>query len=395
MPCLPRRSPAVAATRISRFRNRRRHTHFPPGYPAALAVVWSITGRSLAAAHLFSCACTLAATVAAWWWFRGMYPPRAALFLGLALAVNWAWARNGGAILSEPLFLLLGQLALLAIVHVEGRGGIVPGIMLGALLAACVLTRHVGIAIAGGAAIELLLRRHRPTAFAAALTFGLLLLPWVAWLALAGAPNSGKPACLRRSWESCRRITTLAIFYLQRMPDQLTGPIVEIGTVFQHRPWIQGGRQYLGDARDRRSGCWVVADAADSPSPDRRAHRVRDPDDPDGVALHRGRPVPHPDWCPCLLAGAVEGLTAIIARCNLRRPRELGGRRRPCDLAPVRDLRHRVRPRLPPSGGRIVTLMPPAPWIAREARIARADPGSPPRRSVLAHRPPVIFAVVQ
>ena len=33
-----------------------RHTHFPPGYPLALAVLWSISGRSLPVAHLFSCA---------------------------------------------------------------------------------------------------------------------------------------------------------------------------------------------------------------------------------------------------------------------------------------------------------------------------------------------------
>ena len=67
------------------FRNRP-GTHFPPGYPAALAMLWSITGRSLAAAHLFSCACTVVATLTAWLWFRCFYPPRVAFMLGLALA---------------------------------------------------------------------------------------------------------------------------------------------------------------------------------------------------------------------------------------------------------------------------------------------------------------------
>src|SRR5437660_572393 len=34
-----------------------RHAHFPPGYPAALAFLWWSTGRSVAAAHLFSAGC--------------------------------------------------------------------------------------------------------------------------------------------------------------------------------------------------------------------------------------------------------------------------------------------------------------------------------------------------
>ena len=47
-----------------------RHAHFPPGYPLALAAVWGITGVSAEAAHAFSSACTLAAMLLAWVWFR-------------------------------------------------------------------------------------------------------------------------------------------------------------------------------------------------------------------------------------------------------------------------------------------------------------------------------------
>ena len=130
------------------------------GYPAALAMLWKITGQSLAAAHLFSCACTVAATLAAWLWFRRLYSPRVAFILSLALALNWSWGRAGGAILSEPLFLLLGQLALLAAVRAGRCGGVAAGVVLGALLAACVLTRHVGISLAGALGIDLVLRRR-------------------------------------------------------------------------------------------------------------------------------------------------------------------------------------------------------------------------------------------
>src|SRR4051812_7365761 len=40
-----------------------RHTHFPPGYPLALAATWRIAGRSVAAAHVVSVACTVAAVL--------------------------------------------------------------------------------------------------------------------------------------------------------------------------------------------------------------------------------------------------------------------------------------------------------------------------------------------
>src|SRR5690349_10158672 len=57
-----------------------RHAHFPPGYPFALAALWRLTGPSATAAHVFSCVCTIAATVLAWLWFRRLYSPRVALW---------------------------------------------------------------------------------------------------------------------------------------------------------------------------------------------------------------------------------------------------------------------------------------------------------------------------
>src|SRR5262249_6310361 len=90
------------------------HAHYPPRYPMVLALLWSVTGPSAPAAHVLSWACSVAATLLAFLWFRRLGPPRMAFFLGLALAVNWMWGRTGGEIQSEPLFLLLSQAALLA-----------------------------------------------------------------------------------------------------------------------------------------------------------------------------------------------------------------------------------------------------------------------------------------
>ena len=116
-----------------------RHAHFPPGYPAALALIWQITGRSVVAAHIFSACCTVAAVLLAWRWFRRIYRPPVALLLGLALALNWTWGRVGGSIQSEPLYLLCELLAVLAAVRAGRRGTVRAGIGLGLALAGCVL----------------------------------------------------------------------------------------------------------------------------------------------------------------------------------------------------------------------------------------------------------------
>ena len=91
-----------------------RHGHFPPGYPFLLAGVWKLTGISVGVAHVLSIVCTVGATIASWWWFRRLVGNNTALILGIALSVNWLWARTGSAILSEPLYMLLCQVVVLA-----------------------------------------------------------------------------------------------------------------------------------------------------------------------------------------------------------------------------------------------------------------------------------------
>ena len=132
------------------------------------------------------------------------------------------------------MFFLLGQLTLLALVNTRRKGGVIPGTVLGVLLSACVLTRYVGLALVAAAAIDLLLRQRVSTAVAAGLTFSVLVLPWVAWLTLAGTSDQVSLLALNEG-SLGRRVVSQAIFYIQRLPDQLTGPVVEIGTVFQHR----------------------------------------------------------------------------------------------------------------------------------------------------------------
>ena len=105
---------------------------------------------------------------------RTMESARTALLLGLALSLNWTWGRGGGSIQSEPLFTLLEMLAVLAAARAGRRGGVGAGCVLGLALAACILTRHVGVCLAAASAIDLALRGRRRALGAAGLTAAVL-----------------------------------------------------------------------------------------------------------------------------------------------------------------------------------------------------------------------------
>ncbi len=207
-----------------------RHAHFPPGYPALLAAVWSLTGVSFRAARVASIACNVAATVVAWRWFRSTYPRGPALALGLALAVNWAWDRAGGGIQSEPLFHLLGWLAVLMAASRRPRG-----LLLGATLGAAVLTRQAGIALAAAVMAELAWRGDRRALARLAVALAVVVAPWLAWSkSVAGDdPTRTQAGLLARALGDLpATLPRQALFHMERIPDQLTAPVVEVATVF-------------------------------------------------------------------------------------------------------------------------------------------------------------------
>ena len=100
------------------------HTHFPPGYPAALGLLWTLQGRaSLPTAHLFSLGCSLFGVWATYRWWLSTEPRAVACLLGLALAANWTWGRVGGSI-QLGAALPAGRLTLLLASRSGRRGGI-------------------------------------------------------------------------------------------------------------------------------------------------------------------------------------------------------------------------------------------------------------------------------
>jgi hypothetical protein len=302
------------------------HAHYPPGYPLVLALTWWLTGTSARAAHLVSTLCTVGASLAAWWWFRRLMAGPAALILGLALAVNWLWARTGGAIQSEPLYMLLGQFTILAAAragrHTDNR--VVDSIVLGTLLAACLLTRHVGLGLALGILLDLALRARWRTVLTVVAIATLLVSPWLAWMAAVGASSRTQAALFVQGYGTgTHRLALQLAFYVQRIPDQLTGPFVEVATVFQRLPVVAAAANIwavlatalivlgwvctLGRPRRRLAGLIPLITLGMLLAwPFTEAGRFLIP------------------LIPCLLIGMVEGLTALTGRLHRLRERGVG-----------------------------------------------------------------------
>jgi hypothetical protein len=213
------------------------------------------------AAHGASGLCTIGATLFAWWWFRRIYARDVALALGLALAVNWAWARTGSAILSEPLYELLSQVTILICLPTASRDGIGRALPLGILLAACLLTRQIAIGLILAILVELCLQRRWRTALIAGSATLVLVTPWLAWLQIVGDEGRTQANLLivggAGFWA---RIVFQSLFYVQRIPDQITGPLVEFATVIRRSAGTMAAANvWAGVASGIILAGWIVA----------------------------------------------------------------------------------------------------------------------------------------
>jgi len=305
-----------------------RHAHFPPGYPAFLAAVWSATGVSDRAAHLASAACTVAATVAAWAWFRRMQRRPVALAMGLALAANWTWGRVGASVQSEPLFLLLGGLAVLAASSRRPRDGLAHGLTLGTILGAAVLTRQVGATLVAAVLGEEAWRGRRRTIGAALVALGTIVGPWVAWSAFVAREGEGgtQAALLLPAGRSLTAtIRDQAAFYVARIPDALTAPAVEVATVFgRPGPIRLAATAWAGVATALVVGGWLVA---------LRSARRRLAGTLGLTTLALLLVWPYTEagrflipLVPSLVVGAVEGTAWALRRLGVRRARTISAR---------------------------------------------------------------------
>ena len=139
---------------------------------------------------------------------------------------------------------------------------LVVGIILGIALAASMLTRHVGICLAGAVVLDLGLRGRWKVLVTVILTATVLVLPWVAWLL---AVHHHTQLGLLTTQGLVGRIAGQAFFYLQRLPDQITGPFVEVGTVFRRSPAIAMAANLWAAIAGGTSWCGVGCELCKQP----------------------------------------------------------------------------------------------------------------------------------
>lgn len=163
-------------------------THFPPVYPALLALLWKLVPGFPENVAVFKAANALLNGVAALLAFRfardtlGVRRGVAA-FTAVVAGVGLPSLLLAGMALSEPLFLVLLLAALPLAERVRRAPTDRGALLLGAAAGVLVLTRSIGITFVAGAIGALLLsRRWRAAALTgvAALAF---MLPWQLWVA--------------------------------------------------------------------------------------------------------------------------------------------------------------------------------------------------------------------
>jgi hypothetical protein len=125
--------------------------------------------------------------------------------------------------------MIVAQAAILAATRAARRGGVLAALQAGFFLAASILTRHVGVVVAAAVGVHLCLQKRVVYWLTAVITASICLLPWVVWIATV-QHNTQVELLVQPGLFA--RVIAQGFFYLQRLPDQLTGPVVEVGTVF-------------------------------------------------------------------------------------------------------------------------------------------------------------------
>lgn len=180
-------------------------THFPPGYPAVLALFWWLVPSFPANVILFKAlnACFLAAVAGATAVLarrRLAFDRGAAALLAVVACIGIPTLALSTMLMSEPLFLALLMPALLFAEHVaDGDGRATRLVALGALAGVATLVRSHGIALIGAVICVLLLRRRPRDAGLAAIAAFAVVLPWQLW---ARAHEGIVPAAMRGNYDS-------------------------------------------------------------------------------------------------------------------------------------------------------------------------------------------------
>lgn len=162
-------------------------THYPPGYPLLLSLLWRLSPRFPDNIVVFKFANAVLLSLAAlgtWVMAR----TRAGLGRVGATVTTLAGTLSvvvlliTGVILSEPMFMALLFPALLVAERAADDGEMSTAVMAGLLFAAVGLVRTIGVVAVPAASLVLLVRGHRKGAAALFLAGVLPLVPWQIWV---------------------------------------------------------------------------------------------------------------------------------------------------------------------------------------------------------------------
>jgi hypothetical protein len=163
-------------------------THYPPGYPAVLAILWRLFPAFPAntAVFLFANVGFLCATSVGAWYFGhrrlGLSSGGAAV-AALATVACVPVLTFGVFVLSEPMFMALLFPVLLASERAVDSGKPRDAALAGLLAGVLAMVRTMGQFVAPALVLALLLRRRRAGAAVALVATALLLVPWQIWVA--------------------------------------------------------------------------------------------------------------------------------------------------------------------------------------------------------------------
>jgi len=162
-------------------------THFPPGYPLFLSLLWRASPSFPENIVLFKFANAVwlsLAALGAWAFCRarlGWNPLHSAL-AGAVGTLAIVVLLVTGVVLSEPMFMALLFPALLLTERAAAGGSVRMAIAAGLACGALALVRTLGAVIVPAALVVMIWRRHWWSAVALATAAALCLVPWQLWL---------------------------------------------------------------------------------------------------------------------------------------------------------------------------------------------------------------------
>lgn len=180
-------------------------THYPPGYPALLAVLWKLAPDFPANTVVFKAANAVLLGVAAagltyFARIRLTLPAPLAVLTVVVFSLSIPMLATATVLFSEPMMLALLAPALLLSERAVYGDDRVATVMGAALLAGSVtLVRTIGIPLVGATLLMLLIRRRPASAGMYLAVVVTVLLPWQLWVAANGAEV---PAIIQGSYGS-------------------------------------------------------------------------------------------------------------------------------------------------------------------------------------------------